>query len=116
IFGDTVALGQLIFNLIDNALKYTQIGGSVELSLDTDGESAIIKVADTGVGVSKEDMPYILDRFYRVDKARTRGAGGAGLGLSICKGIVDAHGGRIEVESELGKGSTFIVYLPLARK
>ncbi len=116
IFGDTVALGQLIFNLIDNALKYTQIDGSVELSLDTDGESAIIKVADTGVGVSKEDMPYILDRFYRVDKARTRGAGGAGLGLSICKGIVDAHGGRIEVESELGKGSTFIVYLPLARK
>jgi heavy metal sensor kinase len=114
--GDPVALGQLIFNLINNAVKYTENGGRVELSLDTDKDSAIIKVADTGIGISKEDIPYILDRFYRVDKARTGGAGGAGLGLSICKGIVDAHGGRMEIESELGKGTTFIVYLPLARK
>ncbi|MFQ5586121.1 MAG: sensor histidine kinase [Thermodesulfobacteriota bacterium] len=113
--GDPVRLGQVVFNLIDNAIKYTQKGGRVTISLETDTDCAVMRVSDTGVGIGQEDIPYLFDRFYRVDKARTREAGGAGLGLSICKEIVDAHGGRIEVESEPGVGSTFTVYLPIEK-
>lgn len=112
--GDAVRIGQLIFNLIDNALKYSHRGGAVELSLDTEGGSVVFKVKDTGVGISKEDLPYIFDRFYRVDKARSRDVGGAGLGLSICKEIAESHGGSLEVESDPRVGSTFIARLPLA--
>jgi heavy metal sensor kinase len=118
--GDPVRLGQLIYNLIDNAFKYTPRGGKVELSLeDSDGE-AILKVMDTGVGIANEDVPYVFDRFFRVDKARTSlgegRVGGVGLGLSICKEIVDSHGGTIEVTSEPGKGSTFTARLPVINK
>lgn len=112
--GDFVRVSQLVFNLIDNAIKYTPRGGRVELSLTGNGGKALFRVRDTGVGISKEDLPYIFDRFYRVDKVRTRDVHGAGLGLSICKEIALAHGGSIDVESEPGKGSTFIVSLPLA--
>lgn len=120
IIGDMLRIGQLIFNLIDNAIKYTVKGGKIEISLEQENNWAIITVLDTGLGIAKEDIPYIFDRFYRVDKARTSalggGEGGVGLGLSICKEIVDAHEGRIEVESEVGKGSTFRIYLPVANK
>ncbi|MBI5875780.1 MAG: GHKL domain-containing protein, partial [Deltaproteobacteria bacterium] len=116
IIGDMLRVGQLIFNLIDNAIKYTIKGGRIEISLEQENNWAIITVLDTGLGIAKEDIPYIFDRFYRVDKARTSGEGGVGLGLSICKEIVDAHEGRIEVESEAGKGSIFKVYLPLTNK
>ncbi len=114
VLGDGVRLGQLLFNLIDNAVKYTPGGGRVELSLDTVDGKAVVKVADTGVGISAEDLPYIFDRFYRVDKARTREVGGAGLGLSICKEIAESHGGTLEAESVVGRGTTFTATLPLA--
>lgn len=116
IIGDMLRIGQLVFNLIDNAIKYTVKGGRIEISLEEENNWAIITVLDTGLGIAKEDIPYIFDRFYRVDKARTSGEGGVGLGLSICKEIVDAHEGRIEVESAVGKGSIFRVYLPVASK
>jgi len=120
IIGDMLRIGQLIFNLIDNAIKYTVKGGRIEISLEHESGWAIITLLDTGIGIAKEDIPYIFDRFYRVDKARTSalggGEGGVGLGLSICKEIVDAHEGRIEVTSEAGKGSTFRIYLPIANK
>lgn len=111
--GDAVRISQLIFNLIDNALKYTPKGGKVEVSLNQESGFAVFRVKDTGIGISKDDILYIFDRFYRVDKARTaKDAGGAGLGLSICKEIAEAHGGTIEVLSEPGSGSTFIAKLP----
>jgi heavy metal sensor kinase len=113
--GDPVRLGQLIYNLIDNAFKYTPRGGMVELFLEKSDREAILKVKDTGVGIAKEALPYVFDRFYRVDKARTSRegvVGGVGLGLSICKEIAESHGGTIEVTSEFGKGSTFTVRLP----
>jgi heavy metal sensor kinase len=116
--GDPVRLGQLIYNLIDNAFKYTPRGGKVELSLEESDREAVLKVKDTGVGIAKEDIPYVFDRFFRVDKARTSRegvVGGVGLGLSICKEIVESHGGTIDVISEPGKGSTFIVSIPTAK-
>ncbi|MCS6870200.1 MAG: ATP-binding protein [Anaerolineae bacterium] len=110
--GDADRLKQVLLNLVTNAIKYTPDGGEVTLSLTTEGSYAFIRVTDTGIGIPKEDLPYIFDRFYRVDKARERKIGGAGLGLSIAKWIVEAHHGRIWAESELGKGSTFTVQLP----
>ena len=113
ITGDKLGIGQLLFNLIYNAIKYTPQGGRIEISLEQSDNWAIIKVSDTGIGIAEEDLPHIFDRFYRVDKERTRGAGGVGLGLSICKEIAEVHSGKIEVESEAGKGSVFKVYLPV---
>ncbi|MBI5328515.1 MAG: HAMP domain-containing protein [Deltaproteobacteria bacterium] len=116
VVGDILRIGQLVFNLIDNAIKYTVKDGKIEISLEQEGDWAIITVLDTGIGIAQEDIPYIFDRFYRVDKARTSVEGGVGLGLSICKEIVDAQDGRIEVESAVGKGSIFRVYLPVSNK
>jgi heavy metal sensor kinase len=112
--GDPDRLKQLLLNLVDNALKYTPSGGEVKLSLERDAEWVRVSVADTGVGIPPQELTKIFDRFYRVDKARSRERGGTGLGLAIAKWIVDAHGGRIEVQSEAGRGSTFTVWLPLA--
>ena len=114
VLGDQVRLSQLIYNLIDNAIKYTPRGGKVELRLAQDGQTVYFRVKDTGVGISSEDLPYIFDRFYRVDKARTREVGGAGLGLSICREIAEAHGGTLTALSEAGKGSTFTASFPAA--
>ena len=110
--GDKVRLGRVLLNLVDNAIKYTPKGGRVILSLAKKGDDAHISIKDTGIGISKEDQEKIFERFYRVDKSRSREVGGTGLGLAICKRIVEAHGGRISVESEIGKGSTFTVILP----
>lgn len=112
--GDQVRLSQLVYNLIDNAIKYTPAGGRVEVRLVETGGWAVLKVRDTGVGISAEDLPFVFDRFYRVDKARTREVGGAGLGLSICREIVEAHGGTIGAESAPGAGSVFTASFPLA--
>ncbi|MBI5809919.1 MAG: HAMP domain-containing protein, partial [Deltaproteobacteria bacterium] len=115
VYGDPVRISQLIYNLVDNAIKYTRRGGRVDLSIENDGSWAIVRVKDTGVGISMEDLPYIFDRFYRVDKARGREVGGAGLGLSICKEIAESLKGVIEADSEYGRGTTFTVRLPLAK-
>lgn len=113
VLGDRDRLRQLFLNLLDNAIKYTPAGGTVRLSLSKTSERVEVVVSDTGVGIPEQDLPHIFDRFYRVDKARTRMMGGSGLGLSIVKSIVEAHGGDIHVTSEVGKGTTFYVSLPL---
>jgi heavy metal sensor kinase len=110
---DTSTLRRALLILIDNAVKYTRPGGSVKMNLKMDRHFAIISVSDTGIGIAKADLPHIFDRFWRADKARSREQGGAGLGLSIAKWIVEMHRGSIDVESELGKGSRFHVRVPL---
>ena len=114
--GDVVKLQQVIYNVIDNAIKYTPRGGEVHASLSRNGKRAIIRVSDTGIGIPAADLPHVFDRFYRVDKARSRATGGTGLGLSIVKQIVQLHGGNITAASEEGKGTTFTIELPLSAK
>ena len=111
VWGDRDRLHQLLLNLVDNAIKYTPAGGMVRLSLYRQQGWVQVSVSDTGAGIAKEDLPHIFERFYRSDRARTRQSGGAGLGLSIAKWIAEAHGGQLTVESELGKGSTFTLWL-----
>lgn len=110
---DPKVLSQIIRNLIDNAIRYTPEGGSVEISVQQTGPTIEMAVADTGIGISPENLPRVFERFYRVDQARTRGNGGTGLGLSIVKHLVQSLGGEIGVTSELGKGSRFYFSLPL---
>lgn len=110
--GDGFLLEQMFINLIDNAIKYTPEGGSVGIHISQPDSHFRIEIADTGVGIPKENLPRIFERFYRVDKTRSRKLGGTGLGLSIVKHIVIMHGGKINVQSEEGKGSRFIVELP----
>jgi signal transduction histidine kinase len=113
--GDAERLRQLLLNLATNAVKYTQRGGTVDISLESRHDEAIVTVKDDGIGIAAADLPFIFDRFWRVDRARTRTeGGGAGLGLSICQWIAQAHDGRIDVVSRLGRGSTFTVVLPAA--
>jgi two-component system, OmpR family, sensor kinase len=113
IWGDGDRLRQLLLNLVDNAIKYTPAGGRVALSLSQEDGQARIEVADTGVGITEEDLHLIFERFYRVDKSRGRVQGGSGLGLSIAKWVAEAHGGHIEVISQEGEGTTFTVLLPM---
>lgn len=110
--GDPERLSQLVYILLDNAIKYTSAGGDVKISLSQGGSDILIEVQDTGVGIKKEDLSRIFERFYRADKSRSRQMGGHGLGLSIAKWIVDTHNGSIEVSSEVEKGSTFLVKIP----
>lgn len=111
--GDSYKLKLLFGNLVSNAIRYTPEGGTITLSLFWDDHWARLEVADTGIGISPEHLPRIFDRFYRVDKARSRATGGTGLGLAIVKGIAEQHGGKVTVASELGKGSTFTAWLKL---
>jgi len=112
VLGDETLLRRLVDILLDNACKYTSAPGSVRLSLAPKGESAVITVQDSGVGIAEEEQSKIFERFYRVDKARSRAQGGAGLGLAIAQWIVTQHGGTIAVESRSGDGATFRVELP----
>ena len=114
IIGDKVRLRQLFLNLIDNAIKYTPEGGMVTLSVERQNGSAIVQVADTGIGIPVQEVDKIFDRFYRVDKARSREIGGTGLGLSIARWIAELHRGTIKVKSEMNKGSVFTVELPIS--
>ncbi|MDO8682565.1 MAG: ATP-binding protein [Armatimonadota bacterium] len=108
---DAEAMVQALSNLVTNAINYTMPGGSVKIEVERTENAALISVIDTGIGISKADCERIFERFYRVDKARSRASGGTGLGLSIAKHIVELHEGRITVESELGKGSRFTIAL-----
>jgi signal transduction histidine kinase len=112
--GDDHQLGVMIRNLLDNALRYTPAGGTIETKLETIAGEVVLTVTDTGMGIPLEAQDRVFERFYRVDRARSRDMGGTGLGLAIAKHVVELHGGRIGVESELGRGSTFIVRLPAA--
>ena len=111
--GDDEMLKRMLLNLLDNAVKYTPRGGEVDVELARQNGNARIVVTDTGIGIPTEDQQRIFDRFYRVDKARSRALGGAGLGLSIARWIVEAHEGKLTVESTPGRGSAFTVELPL---
>jgi two-component system phosphate regulon sensor histidine kinase PhoR len=111
---DEEALAEILDNLVDNAIKYTPDGGRVTLRWSVDGADAVLQVEDTGIGIPEKDLRRIFERFYRVDRARSRELGGTGLGLSIVKHITQALGGSVSASSELGRGSTFTVRLPLA--
>ena len=110
--GDEVRLRQMVWNVLQNGIKYTQQGGELKISLQNEGDFALLTIQDTGIGIPEEDLPLIFNRFYRVDKARTRDEGGSGLGLSICRQIAEAHKGKIEVESKLDVGTHFKIRLP----
>jgi signal transduction histidine kinase len=111
--GDRGRVKQVVVNLVDNAIKYTGEGGKVDISVCVVNGSGVFEVTDSGVGIPSEAIGHVFERFYRVDKARSRQMGGAGLGLSIVKSICAAHEGRVSVESTEGKGSRFTVELPL---
>jgi heavy metal sensor kinase len=111
--GDAARLGQVVANLVSNAVTYNREGGRVRLQLVAEGHQAILTVSDTGIGIGETDLPRVFERFYRVDKARTGNRGGVGLGLAICREIVRRHGGTIDVASVIGEGTTVTVRLPL---
>ncbi|HEU4741768.1 MAG TPA: ATP-binding protein, partial [Meiothermus sp.] len=117
--GDPDRLKELLLILLDNALKYTPPGGTIRLELKQTERHAELRVSDTGIGIAPEDLPHVFERFYRADRARVRihdpgDPGGTGLGLSIAKQIVEAHQGKIGLESQLGRGTTVWVLLPLS--
>ncbi|MCK4540069.1 PAS domain-containing protein [Candidatus Parcubacteria bacterium] len=116
IFGDEAKLEKLLLNIIRNAIKYTEKKGKIKIWIENNSKFVKINIQDNGIGIPKEDLPYIFGRFYRVDKARSRKEGGTGLGLSICRWIAEAHGGYISVESKQEKGSTFTIHLPCQKK
>lgn len=109
---DAQMIDQLLSNLIDNAIKYNRPGGTLRLAGRAEPDGIVIEVSDTGIGIPPSDLPRVFERFYRVDKSRSRELGGSGLGLAIAKHIVERHGGRIEAESRLGEGTRFRVFLP----
>jgi two-component system, OmpR family, sensor kinase len=111
--GDSLALSQVVCNLISNAIQYNRSGGRVEIRLRSNDIEAELEIRDNGPGIPEVDQPHIFERFYRVDKARTRTSGGNGLGLAICLSIVKAHAGEISFESTPGEGTTFWVRLPI---
>ena len=109
--GDSSRLRQMVRNLLDNAIKYTPGGGKVTIELEQSNGSFELRISDNGIGIPSEDLPHIFDRFYRVDKARTRAEGGTGLGLSIVKQVVEAHVGKLKVRSEVGAGTVMTVVM-----
>lgn len=114
--GDKLSLRELFFNLLDNAIRHTPQGGNISVTIRRKVNSACVSVKDSGTGIPKERINHIFERFYRVDKSRSRSEGGAGLGLSICQRIAELHGGRVTVESQVGKGSIFSVLLPVVER
>jgi len=106
---DADRVAQVLINLLGNAIAYTPAGGEVVVRLEETADTVVLKVQDTGIGIPAEDLPRLFERFYRVDKSRVRRSGGTGLGLAIVKHIVEGHGGHVDVQSEVGRGSTFIV-------
>lgn len=115
VMGDSQTLRRLLLILIDNAVKFTPANGRISVSLDVEEREAVVTVRDTGSGIPEAELPFIFDRFYRVDKSRRRDRGGSGLGLAIARWIVEAHHGTIEAESKPDQGSTFRVAFPIAK-
>jgi two-component system sensor histidine kinase VicK len=113
IYCDSDRIEQVLVNVISNAIKYTPDGGTIDISSQAEGEFISISVKDTGIGIPEKDLSRLFERFYRVDKARSREAGGSGLGLSIAKEIVERHGGTIRIDSRYGEGTTVTVRLPI---
>ncbi|QZY56400.1 ATP-binding protein [Crassaminicella profunda] len=113
IYADSKLIKQMLRILMDNSIKFTPVNGKIRIASEKYNNHVVIRVEDSGIGIPKEDIPYIFDRFYRSDKSRTKATGGAGLGLSIAKWIVESHNGNIEVESQLEKGTKMIVKLPI---
>jgi signal transduction histidine kinase len=107
-------LALLVRNLMDNAIRYSHEGSRVRIEIDSDGSEVTLRVEDAGIGIPSKDIPRVFERFYRVDRARSRETGGTGLGLAIVKHVVENHGGTIEVDSELGRGTTFTIRFPAA--
>lgn len=116
LIGDRERLGQVVTNLLANAIRYNQVGGRVDVRVERVNGHAIVSVSDNGIGIAADELPFIFQRFYRVNKARTRADGGSGLGLAICQSVVEAHGGQIVAHSELQHGTTLEVRLPLAQE
>jgi signal transduction histidine kinase len=112
VYMDTQAIGRVLNNLISNALRHTSAGGEIKVHAWRSSQGVEVSVRDTGEGIHAEDIPHIFERFYRGEKSRNRGTGGAGLGLAIARGIVHAHEGDIRVESQIGKGTQFTFYIP----
>ena len=112
--GSQQDLALLVRNLVDNAIRYSHEGGRVRVEIASDDREVTLRVKDTGIGIPSKDIPRVFERFYRVDRARSRETGGTGLGLAIVKHVVENHGGTIEVESELGRGTTFTIRFPAA--
>jgi two-component system phosphate regulon sensor histidine kinase PhoR len=113
-WADEEAVRQILDNLVDNAIKYTPEGGLVKIRWGREGDQVLFEIQDTGIGIAEAEMPRIFERFYRVDKARSRQLGGTGLGLSIVKHLTQAMQGSVHATSRPGEGSTFTVYLPAA--
>lgn len=114
VVADIAMIERVVSNLIENAIRYTERDGEVSVRIDRDGKDVHVHVSDTGCGIPPEDVPHVFDRFYRVEKSRSRESGGAGLGLAIVKKIIDAHDGVITVQSELDRGTTFAFRLPVS--
>jgi len=110
--GHARRLEQVVTNLVSNAVKYTPDGGKINVTLTTEGPYLMLRVEDDGIGIPLEEQPHVFDKFYRVQTKETADISGTGLGLSIVKSVVEKHNGRVWVESEAGKGSTFVVLLP----
>ena len=104
---------QILFNLVENGIKYNRRGGSLTVTLLRKGDKAIIKIADSGVGIPEDSLEHIFERFYRVDKARSRSSGGSGLGLSIVRNLIERNNGQIRVASKLGVGTEFTIAFPV---
>jgi signal transduction histidine kinase len=112
---DPKRIGQVVANLVDNALRYTPDGGTLEIGISVEGSMAEVWLRDTGPGIPEDKLPHIFERFFRVDKSRSRDTGGSGLGLAIVKKFVEAHGGQVRVKSRPGQGTRIGFTLPLAR-
>ena len=112
--GDRERIEQVIMNIVSNAIKYTPDGGRIELRARADGENVVLTVKDNGIGIPEKDLPRLFERFYRVDKARSRQSGGTGLGLSIAQEILSQHNGSIRIDSTYGEGTCVTITLPRA--
>jgi len=116
IVGDRARIEQVLINIVTNAIKYTPDGGQIDITSGSSDGFVWVAIKDTGIGIPEEDIPRLFDRFYRVDKARSRESGGTGLGLSIALEIIQRHGGAIDVQSAVGEGTTVTVRLPIEPK